>query len=197
MGSLISRAMPIIHIQQTPARLGIDADLGTQSIRQPRPTYEMEHQRPQQSIEQPKGELTIDQSKAWDALGLGGTMEMMLRIFGQGREIALQTVARIAEEGDRLAAVHTGEDAIAANASDIRLTFGEYQYAGPASYDNVDLRYVAQKPRIEAQDGKVHVNARVNPVEYEYHRGKLDIYMQQYNKVEFSPPPPPQVDFKI
>ena len=116
-------------------------------------------------------------------------MEILQRIYSQSKDIVLETIGKIVREGDRLAAIHLGGNAIAENAKDIRFNFGVYQFAGPASYDNVDVNYVARKPIIEVQDGQVHVNTHPNPVEYEYIRGKLDIYMRQYNKVEFTPPP--------
>ncbi|TLS50647.1 hypothetical protein FE782_19605 [Paenibacillus antri] len=156
----------------------------------------MQYQRPVQSMELPDGQLTINSQRAWDALGRGGHLETMSRIYSQGQQIALETIGKIAEEGDQLAAIHKGGNAIAALAQDIRLEFGQYRFEGPAGFDNVDISYQAGKANIEVQDGKIHVNARVNPPVHEYTRGKLDIYMQQYNKVEFTPPPP-QIDVTV
>lgn len=195
LGAMIPARLPIVQIRQTYALIGIDADLGKQSIRQPRPTYEMKTERPKQFIRQPKGELYIDSTRAWDALGLGGTLEMLRRIYDQGHKIALETIGKIAAEGDRLAAIHTGENAIAINAMDNQFTFAQYQYAGPASFDNVDITYIAHRPIIEVEEGKIHVNARVNPVEHEYRRGKLEIYLRQRNSIRFIPPDPPTPGF--
>lgn len=186
---MIPPKLPIVEIRQTYAKIGIDADLGKQSIRQPRPTFEMRREPPSLSIEQPRGELTIDQSRAWDALAVGGHLTMMSRINLQGPRIALETIGKIAERGDRLAAIHTGENAIAEIAAEEgRIEFSQFQFAGPAGFDNVDIAYRANKAKIEVREGKIHVNARVNPPIHEYERGKIDIYMRQYNKVEFFPP---------
>ena len=197
MVAMIPRQLPIVQIRQTYAKIGIDADLGKQSIQQPRPTYEMQYQRPVQTMESPRGQMTINSQKAWDAMGRGGHLETMTRIYSQGPQIALETIGKIADEGDQLAAIHKGGgDMIAALAQDIRLEFGQYRFEGPAAFDNVDIMYQASKANIQVQDGKVHVNARVNPPIHEYTRGNLDIYMQQYNKVEFTPPPP-QIDVTV
>lgn len=187
---MIPRQLPIVGIHQTYAKLGIDADLGTQSIKQPRATFNLKYEDPKLSIDQPQGQLWIDQDKAWDALGVGGTLTMLRRIYSQGPQMAWNAVKKIAQEGDRMAAsAHTGENVIAELAKDIRVSFQQFQYAGPASYDNVDVNYEAGDLNVEVQPGRINLNTGVNPPVYDYHRGKLDIYLLQKNKVEFMPPP--------
>lgn len=186
-------SIPQIQISQQPALIGIDADLGTQNIRQPRPTYEMQVEQPKLEIRQPRGELEIDQSRAWDALGQGPILQAMSRIYSQSHDIAMQGIARIVENGNRMAAIHLGGNPIAEIAKDLSISHPEFNYYGEASIDNVDITYTPHKAEISVTDGKVNVNARVNPPEIEYNRGKLDIYMRQYPKVEITPP---QIDFK-
>ncbi|WP_201305401.1 DUF6470 family protein [Paenibacillus puerhi] len=186
-------SFPHIQIRQTPALIGIDADLGTQDIRQPRATFEMTTERPQQEIRQPRGELEIDQTKAWDALGRGPVLESFNRIYSQAHQIAMQGIARIVENGNRLAQIHLKTNAIADNAEQIRYNFSEFDIVGEASYDNVDIFYTARRPEINVIDGKVNLQTHPNRPEYEYYRGKLDIYMQQYPKVEITPP---EIDYQ-
>lgn len=64
-------SMPQIQIHQEYARLGIDADLGTLDIKQPRATFEITTERPKLEVHSEQGVLYIDSSKAWDALGHG------------------------------------------------------------------------------------------------------------------------------
>lgn len=179
---------PSIQIRQTFARLGMDADLARIEQRQPKATFELRQVPAQLSIESPKGELSIDQSKAWDALGRGGVMEAMNRIYGQARDVFLQNLARNVEQGNRLAAIHKGGNPIAENAMELVFTFPEFNYYGPASYDNVDVYYTAHKPIIEVNQGGVELYTEVNRPELTAHRGKLDIYMLQYANVEIIPP---------
>lgn len=186
-------SIPQIQISQQPALIGIDADLGTQDIRQPRATYEMQVDRPKQDIRQPRGELEIDQSRAWDALGQGPILTALSRIYSQCHEIAMQGIARRVEDGNRMAAIQNGGNAIAEIAKDLSISRPQFDYYGEAGYDNVDITYTAHKAEINVTDGKVNVNAQVNKPEIDYNRGKLDIYMRQYPKVDISVP---QIDFK-
>ncbi|WNR44693.1 DUF6470 family protein [Paenibacillus roseipurpureus] len=185
--------IPQLQIHQQPALIGIDADLGTLEMKQPRPTYEMQVDRPKQEIRQPRGELEIDQSRAWDALGEGPILEAMNRIYSQCKNVALQGIARIVENGNRMAAIHEPGNAIAEIAHQLVFDHQEFDYYGEASYDNVDITYMAHKPEITVTEGKVNVNTHVNPPEVDYNRGKLDIYMRQYPSIEITPP---QIDFK-
>lgn len=179
---------PTLQMRQIYAKLGIDADLGETSILQPRATLEIQSEPAALSIEQPQGELIIDQSKAWDALAIGGHLEMMTRMREQGREIVQETIRSIAQRGDRLAMIHLNQDPIPEFAEQIRLQYFVHTFAGPASVDNVDIHYQAHKPRIDARQGELDIDVQPNPVQYEYHRGKLSIYMEQYPHLEIIPP---------
>ncbi|WP_220094341.1 DUF6470 family protein [Paenibacillus sp. YN15] len=187
-------SIPMISIRQEPALLGIDADLGRYDMKQPRPTLELKTTRPQISIHSPNGELQIDQSAAWDGLAIGGHLQTMNRIYSEAANVALQGVAKAVERGNRLAAIHTRANAIADIGQEEAYKFHEFNYPGPASYDNVELQYTAHKPDIQVQEGRLDVEARVNRPEVSYIRGKLDIYMQQYGKVEIIPP---QIDLQM
>jgi len=188
-------SVPSIQIRQYPAKLGIDADLGQYSIRQPKAKFEIRTEPPKVEIRQPQGELKIDQSKAWDALGLGGIMEAMNRIASQARNVALQGIARIVENGNKLAQIHLEHvNPIADIAEQLRFEHFEFDYYGPASYDNVDVFYTARKPEFRPIEGKVQIHTHPNKPEIDYMRGKLDIYMIQYPKVEITPP---RIDVKL
>lgn len=187
-------SIPRLQVRLTHAKLHVDADLGQYEMKQPRPTFELKQNPATLTMEQPRGDLQIDQTKAWDALGRTNILTVMDRIYSQARNIAMEGIAKIAERGDQMAAVHTKANAIADIAADTRVSFPEMQYAGEASYDNVDITYTMRKPIIHWEQGGVELNTQVNPPEVEYHRGKLDIYMRQYPAVEMIPP---QIDMKV
>ena len=188
-------SIPQIQISQQYAKLGIDADLGRYEMKQPRPAFELRQAKATLEMRQPQGELEIDQSKAWDALARTNILEVMHRIYGQARELAMQGIVRIVEDGNRMAAINkTSADAIPELASDVRVSFPEMEYAGEAAFDNVDIHYTPHKPEIEITPGQVQLSSHPNPPQVEYYRGKLDIYMLQYNKVEIIPP---EIDIRI
>lgn len=186
-------SMPTIQIRQQYARIGIDADPAVLEMRQPKATLEITTERPGLSVQSRKGNLSIDQSKAWDALAIGGNLEMMQQIYSEVKNIVLQTIGRIVTDGNRMAAIHEGTNAIAELARERSLDMFEFDFAGPASYDNVDITYTANKPEIRVIPGTVNIQVQPHKPEINARRGKLDIYMLQYNKVEITPP---QIDLK-
>lgn len=186
--------LPQIQIQQQYGKIGIQTKNASQEIRQPKATFEMTTTRPQVEIYSPRGELIIDQSRAWDALGVGGNLQTMSRIYAQSKELALQGVANIVEKGNRMAAIHTGEDAISGIAQSQAFRQFELHFLGEASYLNVDIRYTARKPEINVTNGRVNINTHPNRPEVNYNPGKVNIYMLQWPKVEFTPP---QIDYKV
>lgn len=181
---------PQLQIRQEYAQLGIDADLGTQRMEQPRPTFELRQNHAKLHIRQPLGRFEIDQDRAWDALAVGGNLETMSKIYSMAPEIALKGLRRRVEEGNRMADITIKSNPFAEFAKDWRRTFEEYaQIAGPASYDNVDLEYIRGDFSLDAELGAIELNARVNQPVHEYTRGKLEIGILKYNLVEITPPP--------
>lgn len=187
-------SMPQIQIHQEYARLGIDADLGTLDIKQPRATFEITTERPKLEVHSEQGVLYIDSSKAWDALGHGPALQTMSKIYSRAREVALQGIAKTVEDGNRLAAIHLGGNAIAQISKEKGADFFEFEFMGEASMDNVDLNYVPATVDVRFQEGRTHLNTHPNAPEINYNRGKLDIYMLQYPKIEITPP---QINIKM
>ncbi|GIP40986.1 hypothetical protein J31TS4_42660 [Paenibacillus sp. J31TS4] len=188
------KVQPQIQIRQQYAQIGIDADPGTWEMKQPQAALEIQTEPLRLEITSPPGELTIDQSRARAALGLEGNLEWSQKIYSQSKEIALQGVARRAQEGNRMAAIHKGGNVIAEIARESRFRESPMDVREPASFDNVDIEYVAHKPDIVVIPGQVQIEVQPHRPELSYNRGKLDIYMRQYNSVQIIPP---QLDLQL
>jgi hypothetical protein len=185
---------PQIQIRQQPAIMGIETEPGTQDIKQPKATMEMQIDQPKLEIRQQKGDLEIDQTRAWDALGQGPILAAMTRIYSQAKDEALRGIARIVENGNLMGDLRYKGNPIADIAQQSTLEHSEINYYGEASIGNVDIRYTMHKPEISVEEGKVNIYTRVNPPEIHYNNGKLHIYMKQYPKVEIIPP---QIDLHL
>ncbi|MEK8131737.1 DUF6470 family protein [Paenibacillus filicis] len=188
--------IPQIQIRQQQGLLGIDADLGRYDIKQPQATFEMHTTPIRLDIETIKGQLSVDNTRWHDALGYGPHLEAMSRIYSTCKEIAIQGIAKRVADGNRMAAIHTGENAIASLARESMDDVDNFQfmYMGNADFDNIDIRYEPSKVNIEVEEARVEFNVQVNRPEIEYTVGKRDIYVSQYPKVEIIPP---EIDLKI
>ncbi|UQZ84394.1 hypothetical protein SK3146_03640 [Paenibacillus konkukensis] len=182
--------VPQLQIRQQYAQIGIDADMGQWDIEQPRATQELTTTPSRLDMHTQPGQLSIDNSKWHDALGFGPSLEAFSRIYSECKNIALQGIAKIVEDGNRMAAIQTGENAFSALAKESTkdIDFYEYMYMGDASLDNIDMSYQPAKVDIQYTPAHVEHHVTVNPPKIHYQRGKLDIYMKQYASVEFIPP---------
>lgn len=184
---------PSIQIRQQPARLGIQADLGQYSIRQPRASMEMETSRPQLVMESARGELIIDQSKVWASLGKDPILNLNQRIYSQCQDIALQGIARRVEDGNRMAAIHLGENVFAELGREQAFQEVGIETRAPVTYPLVDMEYRTHKTDIQVRDGSYKLHVQPHRPQVDYERGKLDVYMLQYQFIEIIPP---EIDIK-
>jgi len=187
-------SIPTIQIQQQWARIGIDADLGQLEQHQPEATLDFRSTLPRVDAESPKGELRIDQSKAWDALGRGGTLTTLNRIYSEAWRMGQEGIARIVERGNRMAAIHRPGNVLADLAQEGFQAFYDFEFRGPAAFDNVELEYTAHPVKFAPVEGELQGSIQKNEPYIRYHRGKLDIYMQQYPRVDIIPP---QIDINV
>lgn len=180
--------LPILQFRQKPALIGIEAGLGDYSIRQPRASLSISTKPGEFDMQHTDPQLTIDQSQAWAAYTGGSPLEMNQRIYSGVREIFLQGIANRVQQGNRVAAIHQPGNSIAEVYGTDTEAHILPEFRGPASIDNVDIHFSITPIRIDYKDRTTDIIAQVNPPEVEYRRGKLNIYMRQYQSIEFLPP---------
>ncbi|WP_238651128.1 DUF6470 family protein [Paenibacillus piscarius] len=179
---------PILQIRQTPARIGIDADMGSFSITQPKAEVRITTTPGELTVQSTPPELTIDQTRARAAYNGGSVLDMNRRIYSGIQQLYLQAIARRVEQGTRMAEFFKPGNSIAEIVGTDTESNSFPEPCGPASYDNVDLQYTATPPEINFRPATVDVEIERHRPETEYTRGKLDIYMQQYASIQFIPP---------
>ncbi|OME02241.1 hypothetical protein BSK54_11195 [Paenibacillus odorifer] len=185
---------PLLQIRQTPALIGMDADLGILSITQPKAEVNITTTSAELTVESFRPELLIDQSRAWAAFTGGSLPDMNKRIYSGIQQLYLQGIARKVEQGNRMAHFFKPGNTIAEVYGTDTEPNSFPETRGPASYDNVDIHFETRDPEIEFHPAEVHIQVEGRRPEIEYTRGKLNIYMQQYASVHFIPP---EVNFQL
>ncbi|GAS84635.1 DUF6470 family protein [Paenibacillus amylolyticus] len=182
------RTLPIVQIKTTPSVLHIDADLGQQSIRQPKAELQMSTTPAKFIVESHPIKLDVDQSKAFAAYTGGSMFEMNSRIYSGFQQQFLRNMAERVEQGNQLAAIHRPGNTIANIVGTNWQAKPFPETRAPASYDNVDIRIETRAPDVRFESAVSNLNVIVNRPEIEYQRGKLDIYVKQYASIQFTPP---------
>lgn len=179
---------PILQIRQTQGLIGIDADLGSYSIRQPKAELHMDTHQGWFEMESTSPQLTIDSSKARSALTGGSMLEMNARIYSGIEQQFLQGVANRVQQGDRAAAIYKPGNTIAEIYGTDWQPRPFPETRGPVSNDNVEIRVDTTPLKREYHKGYTDLQVETHRPEISYTRGKLDIYMRQYASVQYIPP---------
>ncbi|WP_010278713.1 DUF6470 family protein [Paenibacillus senegalensis] len=185
--------LPVIEIRQQHAKLGMQSELGRNFIKQSRADMEIHTTRPELVMESSRSELTIDQGSAWASLGKDHPFNLNQRIYSQCQDIVLQGIARRVEEGNRMAAIHTGEHVFAELARERAFQEAGIEPRAPLAYPSVAIEYKPGNTSIQVKEGSYQLHVQPHRPQIDYEPGKLNIYMLQYQSVEIIPP---KIDIK-
>ncbi|SDF79588.1 DUF6470 family protein [Sporolituus thermophilus] len=174
--------MLYLNIRSQPALLEMTSYAAALNLKTTPARLEMATEAARVEIRQPKGELYIDQAPCRASRGIYGVSEFARVNAEEGRRTALETVGRIAAEGDRMAAIETGEDAIVNMAT-------ESNFPPPpditwAYVEPPIIRYTARPVEIDVQSGRVNATYVPGKVEGEYTPGKVDVRVARYPSIK-------------
>lgn len=135
-------------------------------------------------IRQPRGELLVDSSAAWLALGRGSPLEINGLKTAQANERASEAIDRIVQKGNRMAQITNKSNAIAEIAGDALIQDAEgIRVWGPASNLNVKMEYIAHPAEINTTPKHPEIQFHVSKPDIQYTPGKARIYMEQMNSI--------------
>lgn len=177
---------PRILIQQGFSKIGLDKVEGQWDIRQPKAELGMHQQQGDLVIKYTPGNLDVDQSKAWSALALGKSIEMIDRIAQNAMNSSMQNIAEIAQAGDRMMDITNKGSAFADLAYQNFNKDRPMEIRGPAGYDNVDITYTPGTTDIQYTRNGVTFNPEYNKPIIEYTPGSVSAYVTQKNFIQFS-----------
>jgi hypothetical protein len=178
--------IPQLQITQTYGQISIRQDHGGLEIQQPRARLDISTQKPVVEVDRIKGNLEIDQSKAFAAYGIMSPIEVTSRIYSEVRNIALQAIAKKAQDGDRMAAIHQSTDVIAELAAEKSIQFSGMQFLGEASYDNVDISYTPDQLSFRPINGEVNIQVEPQKPMIERIPARVEIGMERYPSIQIS-----------
>lgn len=166
-----------IQIRTTKAQIGIRTTTPELRIRQPKGELELKQTKPQLQIEKELPKVKIDQHQCFAEAGLKNYLELTRENADIGYQEALKAVARIAEEGNRMAEFEKGDSAIVSIAGDKIFTERSF-----------NVKFIPQsRPKISWtgylninwQIDKAKINYSAHKPEVQYTPGKTEIYLRQ------------------
>lgn len=182
MGVLSS--MPQIQISQTWAQIGIRHIPGQLQIEQPHPVVESESRPPELKIHRRGSQLLIDQTRAWEAYALISPVKLTQTIVSNIKAVYPHMVAKIAQDGDRMADVHLSTNVFTQLAREQPRPLTELKIAGPASTLNVEFEYQPEELALEVQAGNWQYRIKAQKPQITYQPGRVEIYLRQPPQLE-------------
>lgn len=176
---------PQIRMESQMARIGIVQNKAFIEQSQPKATLSIEQPKADMSIRQVKGKLSIDQSQAWEEMNLGSTQRLIEKHADESMRAASEGTARRAEQGAELINIHNGADMIAEqavqNGGQPMKTLSFKYIPSPFA---VKLHYERGDVEIDVNENKPIIDAQMNKPELTFHRGGVDISMEQYAQLQ-------------
>jgi hypothetical protein len=179
-----------INISTRSIRLDYNTQNARLSLQSTRPMVQMETTPATMEIHQPRGELTIDQTPCRYSIGLKNIADFARDNAALGRQTVMDTIARVAEEGNQLARIESKSNALADIAA--ASMFSEVPELTWAPIAGPNIKYQAKPVQFNSTAGKVNFTVQPGTLEGDYQPGSVDIRVTQYPDVEIS-----TVDVKV
>lgn len=139
-------------------------------------------------IRQARGELQIDTSEARANLDLKSSAQRTNDNADYGYQKAMEAIAQISQEGDRLAAIENkGANPIADISFEESIIYqsNEILAAGSIVGDGIEMRYNVKPAQINIQPRGKSMDPVIHRPIHVYTPGKVTGYMRQWNSVQF------------
>ncbi len=179
---------PRIEIRTTPLKLGMRTSPSKMEMETGNPNSLDLHTEPGKlEIHQEHIKVEIDQSQCFEEAGLKSNASLIAESASLGMQKSMETIGKIVDQGNQLAAIESGQDPIPEQA--------EYNAYGQFFHEwNIGF-LPTSRPEFKVTGGTVDINYKpakvvndtpVKKVHFNYTKSKLDIYVEQYNSIEMS-----------
>ncbi|CAN7158156.1 DUF6470 family protein [Paenibacillus sp. LjRoot56] len=192
-------SIPSVQYNQQWAKIAIETTPGQMQIHQPPSELKVETTPLKleitNALQSPPGHLSIDQSRAREALGIGSTFWFVGRVANEASRIAMEAIGEMVERGNQAGDLaHSQGNVFAEFAAHSFFSENVVNYDGPYEVHNVDLDFQAQAPEIQFTGARADLSYNWSPTEFQYDPAKVQIYLAQKPVFELIPP---QIDLKV
>ena len=179
-----------INIATQPIRLEYASRNAQTNLESTQAKVEMETTSATLEISQPRGELSIDQTPCRYSIGLKNLADFAQEYVERGRQAVMDTIARVAQEGDQLAKIENNTDAIADIVADSSLSEVPDITWAPVALP--DIHYQVNPLQINVKNGKLDYTIQSGTIQGNFRPGSIDIRVTRYPSIEIS-----TVDVKV
>ncbi|MPM21314.1 hypothetical protein SDC9_67758 [bioreactor metagenome] len=175
--------MLCLNIRQTPAQVAITTQNSRLQLRTTQAELEMQSSPATLEIRQAKGEFEMDFTQFRYSIGIKNLQDFSRDFAQEGKQAALEAIGKIVADGNRLARIESGENAVVNMAAD-----SVFSPEGQLEWTKIEppsINYRYDSAKIDVIQGKLDINVNRGTVENLTQLGNVDIQMKQYQSVKF------------
>lgn len=180
--------IPMIQIRTTPMKLGMRTSPPELSIEQGNPiTLELQTKPGRLEMHTEHVKVHIDQSKCFEECGFMSNTSLIEDAASYARQKALEGIGNTVEQGNQFAAIENRQDPIPEQAE--QNAFDQFirdWTIGSIPRSRPEFKVTGGTVDIQYRPAEVINNTQKSRPNIQYNKGKLDVYVEQYNAIEFS-----------
>lgn len=178
--------LPRVNINATSISIGLQTNNGKIKIRQPKANLEIKQPPANIQYHKTPSKLKIDQTKAWESMGLKHIYRTIEEYASKGKQKWLQGIARTASQGDQLMKIEKGGNPIAEQAKvNSHSAKREFNIGWIPPIGSVDIQYIPGKLQINVTPQKPVIESTPNKPKISFQPGDVNVYVQQKNNIHF------------
>ena len=175
----------MLQIRQVPIKLEYNYPLGEQSIRQPKADLSISRDQSELSVKNDPIRLKIDHTRSFESMNRYKPVRLALKTADEAKEIVMQTIAQINDDAKAMTDSR-GE----AHVDICKRKMGEYSYDTTTVYMPVapEISWEGGSPtKVDFTPFRLNIDWRVNlKPDISYTPGKFNMRVAQWNKVEIA-----------
>jgi len=177
---------PQLEVNQTFSRLGWDTQRPSYTFEPGNTTITMQPQKAEMQTNRIPPQLTIDQSQCWADMDLKHIFQRIAEAAADGKQEALQYMARLTAEGEQLGAIESQGNPIASIAkSKVISPQHRFQYGNVPGNFSLKISFTPGELQTEWTPAKMNMDVQQTPFHHQYEKGKISYYMQKKSEFHF------------
>jgi hypothetical protein len=174
----------MIRITKTDALIGVKTTSANMSISQPKADFNMSIEHPKVEIQTEQIKVQIDQQQCFNESGLKDFATLTRDHAMDARQAAMEGISRRVNEGNRMAAIENGFNAISEIAISNSFTQHVFNIVSmPRSRPKID--FVGGIVDIRVLEGDVEVASKPNKPIIDVQIGDVEIFLSQNPEIKF------------
>ncbi|MBB5173760.1 DUF6470 family protein [Texcoconibacillus texcoconensis] len=178
--------VPQIQMNSQTAQIGMQSQRPQMQVQQPEADLSIQQQHGGMTIHKQDGQLSIDQSQAFAEANLIGPLRSSDEFAAQASQAAFQYAAKVAQQGEMLKQIESGQPAIPEIARQDGILDPPPQVTHgwmPSSAFSVQFDYNAGDINVDAQPDNLDIHVNKNDPMIDIPRWQRDVYLEQKNNL--------------